>query len=136
MSSPSHSCSGRSVTKSLAITSRDDGERFDRLEHVGDQLVVVETGTDAVGALLERHEAHREAVGRVAHEHAEVREAAHEERVAGAPQLVVVVRRVRDLGDRDDERRRGLAPVRLGCIRVDHMEHDVGVGTRRLRCRS
>ena len=87
-------CSGRSATKSLAITSRDDASGSMPLEHVGDELGVGEPGTDAVGPLLECHEPHREPVGVSLTRTRQVREAAHEQWVAGAPQLVHVVRRL------------------------------------------
>ena len=93
--SPSRSALGKVGDEVVADDEPRRRERFDPAEHVCDQLGVVEPGTDAVRALLERHEPDREARRSVAHEHREVREATHEERVPGSAQLVHVARAAR-----------------------------------------
>ena len=94
---------------SLPITSRDDASGSTRENtRLEEELVVVGAGVDRVRALLEGDELGDRARPRRAHHHAEVGQAAHEQRVAGAEE--VVGRRV-ELGERDHERGRVLAPV-------------------------
>jgi hypothetical protein len=81
---------------------------------------------DGVGALLEGDEGRDRLVGAVAQEHGEVREAAHEDRVAGTQQIG---RGCVEISHRDDERGRVLAPVRPRVRDVDPVEHHLHLGS-------
>ncbi len=114
------------------MTSCDAASGSMRPNATSRELGVGETGSDSVHALFERHEAHDETVRRVAHHHAEIRERADEQRVADAQQVAAVVGHLGELGDRDHERRRGLAAVGPRRVGVDRVQDDVG---RRSRAR-
>ena len=126
-SSPDQNDSGRSVPNSLAMTGLD-GRRFEPNRHGLGEVVVAARVLHAVGALLERDELGAEAVV-AADDDREIRERAHEKRVARAQE---VVRTFADGSDPDDERRCGSTTVRLRCNRVDDVQHDLGVGAGRV----
>ncbi len=101
------------------------GQRFDAAEREMRQVVVGQTWSHAVGALLERDEAHLQPVGRVAHHHAEIGQRVDEQRVADAEKLDAVFGDARQFGDRDDECGRGLTAERAGRVGIDRVQHDV-----------
>ncbi len=107
-------------------------ERLDARKGEPGELGVGATRPDAVDTLFEGDEPNDEAVGCVAHHHHEVGERADEQRIPDPQQFDAVFGHLGQLGDRDHERRRGLAPVRPGRVGVDRMQHDVGRGARRV----
>src|SRR6266511_1644110 len=89
-----------------------------------EELVLVRRTRERVRTLLERYEVRGRTVGVVGHEDREIRETAHEDRVAGAQQ---VGWSLGQLHDRDHERRRSFAPVRPKAFRVREVDHDLDV---------
>ena len=120
---------GREVGRELvADHEARRGQRLDPREHgLEEELVVAGRGVDRVRALLECDEVGDRTLGNRAHHHAQVGEPAHEQRVAGAQH---VGGRRRQLGERDHERRRVLAPVRPGVGGVEEVQHDGNLGAR------
>jgi hypothetical protein len=100
-------------------------ERLHALEHGGEERVVVAFVLDRVRTLFEGDELqHRLPVRPRAQHEAEVRQAAHEQRVPGAHD---VLGRRRHLGERDDEGRRRPPAVGAGVLGIQVVQHDLDV---------